>query len=100
MEVGKNRFIPYNMTDMKSSFCHERLHHVKTKVLKILGALSLGAIIIAQCFTLGTWKDHAVSSIPLFVIFENCEVRDRILRSAGKLWSLSSSNVWLKDVFI
>ena len=69
-------------------------------MLNVLGALSLGEIKIVQCFRLSTWKDHAVNPRPLLVHVEDCEVRDRILRSAGKLWSSSGSNIWLNDVFI
>ena len=72
----------------------------KTKMPKVLGALSLGEIKIVQCFRLGTWKNHAVNTRPLLVHAENSEVRDRILGTAGKLRSLSGSNIWLKDVFI
>ena len=100
IEFRKNRFIRYNITELKSSFGHERLHHNKTKVLEVLGVLSLGEIRIVQSFRLGTWKDHAVRPRPLFVHFENCEVKDRILRSAGKLRSSSGSNIWLKDLII
>ena len=67
---------------------------------KVLGALSLGEIKIVQCIRLGTWKDHAVNPRPLLAHVENSEVRDRILRPAGKLRSSSGSNIWLKDVFI
>ena len=67
---------------------------------KVLGALSHGEIKIVQLFRLGTLKDHAVNPTPLHVHVGNCEVRDRILRSAGKLGSLSGSNIWLKDAFI
>ena len=66
----------------------------------VLGALSLGGVKIVQCFILGTWKYHAVNPRPLLVNVENCEVMDRILRSAGKLRSSSGSNIWLRDVFI
>ena len=38
--------------------------------------------------------DHCLSTV------ENCEVMDRILRSAGKLRSSFCSIVWLRDVFI
>ena len=69
-------------------------------MLKVLGANSLGEILIVQCFRPGTWKDHAVKPLPLLVHVENCEVRDRTLRSAWKLRSSSRSNIWLKDAFI
>ena len=39
-------------------------------------------------------------SKPLLVHFENREVIEGILRSAGKLWSSSGSKIWLNDVFI
>ena len=100
MEVRRNRFILYNIAELKSSIGHERLHHDKTKVLIVLGALSLGEIIIVQCFRLGSWKDHAVNPRPLLVHVENCEVMDRVLCSAGKLRSSFGSDIWLMDVFI
>ena len=100
MEVRKNRFILYNITELKSSIGHKRPHHDKTKVLKVLGALSLREIKIVQCLRLGTWKDHVINPRPLFVHVENYEVRDRILRTAGKSRSSFGSNIWLKYVFI
>ena len=69
-------------------------------MLNVLGTLSLGEIKIVQCLRLGAWKDHAVNPRPLLVHVGNWEVRDRILRPAGKLRSSSGSNIWLKDVFI
>ena len=88
------------MTELKSSIGHKRLQHDKTKVLKVLGAFSLGEIKIVQCLRLGDWKDYSANPRPLLVHVENCEVRDRIRRSAGKLRSSSGSNMCLKDVFI
>ena len=96
----RNRFIMCDITELNSSFGHERLHLDKAKVLTVLRALSLYEIKIVQCLRLGTWKDHAFSPIPLLVHVENCEMRDRILRSAGKLRSSAGSNIWLKDVSI
>ena len=56
---------------------------------KVLGAHSLGEIKIVQCLRLDTWKDHAVNPRPLLAHVENWEVRERILRPAGKLLILT-----------
>ena len=82
MEVRKNSFVPYNITELKSSFGHVRQHDDKTKMLIDFAALSLGKIKIVLCLRLCTWKDHAVNLRPLLVYVENCEVRDKIIRSA------------------
>ena len=94
---GSKQFILYNITELKSSIGHERLHHDETKVPRVLEALSLGEVKIDQCLRLGTWKVHAVNPKPQLVHVENCEVRDRILQSAGKLRTSSGSNIWLMD---
>ena len=70
------------MTELRSSFSHERLHHSKTKVLKAFGALSLGKVKIALCLRHGALKDHAIKQHHCLFILKS-EVKDSILCSTG-----------------